>query len=101
VFAKSTRLHGVSIVYKLAWLPIEGFVNIEIHTPRLRLRPYRVEDVDDLYRLWTNPEVRRYLWDDVIISREQAASVVRASIACFEIHGFGQWVYCPEAEDGW
>jgi RimJ/RimL family protein N-acetyltransferase len=72
-------------------------VNIEIHTPRVRLRSYVLADVDDLYRLWTDPEVRRYLWDDVVISRERAASVVRASIACFEIHGFGQWVVLPRS----
>jgi ribosomal-protein-alanine N-acetyltransferase len=72
-------------------------MNMEIHAPRVRLRPYTLEDVDDLYRLWTDPEVRRYLWDDVLISREQAASVVRASIACFETRGFGQWVVLPRS----
>lgn len=66
-----------------------------LETRRLRLRPCGVEDVDDLHRLWTAPEVRRFLWDDAVISRERAASVVRGSIASFEAHGFGQWVVLP------
>ncbi len=66
-----------------------------LETRRLRLRPYGVEDVDGLHRLWTDPEVKRYLWDDDVISRERAESVVRESIACFEAHSFGQWVVLP------
>ena len=70
----------------------------QIETARLRLRPWRAEDVDDLHRLWTHPEVRRYLWDDLIITPEQAAEVISSSLACFEEHGFGQWVISPKAE---
>lgn len=66
-----------------------------IETRRLRLSPYGLGDVDDLHRLWTHPEVRRYLWDNTVISQERAASVVQESIACFEAHGFGQWVVRP------
>ena len=63
-----------------------------IHTPRLTLRPCAAEDVDALHRLWTEPSVRRYLWDDQVISRERAAEVVRDSVACFAHRGFGQWL---------
>jgi [ribosomal protein S5]-alanine N-acetyltransferase len=64
-----------------------------------RLRPYRAEDVDYLHRLWTDPQVRKYLWDNVVISREHAASVVHESIACFETHGFGQWVLLSRSKE--
>lgn len=70
----------------------------EIQSARLSLRPYTTEDVDSLHHLWTMGEVRKHLWDDVVISREQAASVVRESTACFETHGFGQWVVLSGSE---
>ena len=37
-----------------------------MRTARILLRPYTREDVDRLRALWTAPEVRRYLWDDVV-----------------------------------
>ena len=70
-----------------------------IETARLRLRPYRDDDVDALHRLWTVPAVRRYLWDDEVIERATAAAAVRASIACADAHGFGQWAMRPLASD--
>ncbi|HEX2728483.1 MAG TPA: GNAT family N-acetyltransferase, partial [Rubrobacteraceae bacterium] len=44
----------------------------EITSARLRLRPLVPNDLDAVHRLWTEPEVRKYLWDDEIISREKA-----------------------------
>jgi ribosomal-protein-alanine N-acetyltransferase len=64
---------------------------VDIDTARLRLRPYRDEDVDALHRLWMEPDVRRYLWDDEVIDRATAAAAVHSSIACTQAHGFGQW----------
>jgi [ribosomal protein S5]-alanine N-acetyltransferase len=69
-----------------------GWPRYEIETARLRLRPCVESDIDALYRLWTDPDVRRYLWDGVVITREQAAEVVGASAESFGAHGFGQWV---------
>jgi len=64
-------------------------------TRRLRLRPFAREDVDALHAHWTHPEVRRYLWDGLVISREQAAEVVTASLASFALRGFGFWMIEP------
>jgi ribosomal-protein-alanine N-acetyltransferase len=69
---------------------------LEIETARLRMRPYTMDDIDGLHRLWTTPEARKYLWDDIIISREQAASVVAESIELFGTHGFGQCAVFPK-----
>ena len=63
----------------------------QIRAPRLRLRPLRLEDLDDLYRLWTDCGVRRYLWDDRVISRERARTEIERSIGSFESSGLGQW----------
>jgi ribosomal-protein-alanine N-acetyltransferase len=70
-----------------------------LDTARLRLRPYRDSDLDALHRLWTDPDVRRYLWDDKVIDRQVADETMRASIACTAEHGFGHWAVCPAGED--
>ena len=37
----------------------------ELRTPRLRLRPFAVDDVDALHAVWMDAGVRRFLWDDI------------------------------------
>jgi [ribosomal protein S5]-alanine N-acetyltransferase len=73
-----------------------GWRRYEIETARLRLRPCVEGDVDALHRLWTDPDVRRYLWDDEVITRGQAAEVVGESAESFDAYGFGQWVISPK-----
>lgn len=63
-----------------------------IETERLRLRPATADDVDTLHRIWTDPAVRRFLWDDKVIEREVAAEVVEASLADWRERGYGLWV---------
>ncbi len=53
-----------------------------LETNRLLLRPLSPSDLDYLHGLWTEPLVRRYLWDDQVISRDEAAAVIQASLAC-------------------
>jgi ribosomal-protein-alanine N-acetyltransferase len=53
-----------------------------------------MDDVDDLHRLWVDPGVRKFLWDDQIISRETAVAVVESSVESFLNHGFGFWAIC-------
>lgn len=48
-------------------------------TARTRLEPATEHDVDALWRLFTDPVVRRFLWDDVVIEREQAVAAVKDS----------------------
>jgi RimJ/RimL family protein N-acetyltransferase len=72
----------------------------EIRTPRLRLRPCREEDVSGLHALWTDPEVRRFLWDGKAISCEQAREVVRKSEDSFRELGLGLWAVFLAAEPG-
>jgi RimJ/RimL family protein N-acetyltransferase len=61
-------------------------------TARLELRPCGPDDVDALHALWTDPDVRRYLWDGEVIPRERAAGIVAESAASFVREGFGQWL---------
>jgi RimJ/RimL family protein N-acetyltransferase len=49
------------------------------------------DDIDGLHALWTAPEVRRYLWDDVVITRDRAADVVESHLATVASHNIGYW----------
>jgi len=63
----------------------------EIETERLRLRPLRAADRADLHHLFTDPEVRRYLWNDEILPMEQTWAVVTESLRRFAADGTGLW----------
>ena len=63
----------------------------EIHTSRLKFRPYAMTDLDELHRIFIDPQVRKYLCDDKIMPREWVATEIENNIKCFEQHGFGQW----------
>lgn len=72
---------------------------LQIQTHRLNMRPFIMNDVDVLHRLWTDPQVRKYLWDDLVISREKAAEVVENSMTSFTQRGFGLWAMFPKDKD--
>jgi [ribosomal protein S5]-alanine N-acetyltransferase len=63
-----------------------------IPTARTSLRPVSMQDVGTLHRLWTDPEVRRFFWDDEVIPYERAEAAVREAVEDFERHGFGLWI---------
>ncbi|HEV8714741.1 MAG TPA: GNAT family N-acetyltransferase [Candidatus Binatia bacterium] len=70
-----------------------------LETARLLLRPCTADDLAALRQLWTAPEVRRYLFDDRIISREQAEAMIQSSLASFPTHGFGLWIVHRTGEE--
>jgi len=47
-----------------------------LRTDRLDLSPGSEEALDFLHRLWTDPDVRRFLWDDRVITLEEARAAV-------------------------
>jgi ribosomal-protein-alanine N-acetyltransferase len=73
---------------------------MSLETARLCLRPFVLADVDDLHRLFTQPGVRKYLWDDEVIPRRRALEIVEKSVASFRAHGFGLWAVTPRHTDG-
>lgn len=60
-------------------------------TQRLALRPWTLEDIDALHALWTTPEVRRYLWDDTVITGDVAERLVDSQMATAVRDGIGYW----------
>lgn len=64
---------------------------LDLRTPRLVLRPLTASDTAPLHQLWTAPGVRRYLWDDEIVSPERTAGVVEESQRLFARSEYGIW----------
>jgi len=64
---------------------------VTLTTARLVLRPFTAGDLDVAHAMWAAPAMRRYLWDDVVIGRDVAAGVLRASAEDFATRGFGLW----------
>ena len=71
---------------------------IRLTTKALELRPCTPEDLDVLYSLWTDPEVRRFLFDDREISREEAHGFLARSEDCFREEGYGLWLFFERGE---
>lgn len=72
----------------------------DLATPRLALRPLRPEDADGLHRLWTDEDVRRFLWDGEVIPPEQTAAVVAESGRLFAAERLGLWGAWPREGGG-
>jgi|ERR1051325_5944033 ribosomal-protein-alanine N-acetyltransferase len=70
-----------------------------IQTERLSLRPLTVEDVEAIHRIWTDAGVRKFLWDDEIISLDEARGVIEKSVTYFRCTGLGLWAILPHNEE--
>ncbi len=68
-------------------------------TARLRLRPAAADDTDALLALWTDPKVRRWLWDGDEIPRETVETVISDGTASFAAHGYGHWLVVDATSD--
>jgi ribosomal-protein-alanine N-acetyltransferase len=55
------------------------------------MRSWTEDDIDALHQLWIDPDVRRYLWDNIVISRERATEAVRAHLENVDARGIGYW----------
>jgi ribosomal-protein-alanine N-acetyltransferase len=63
-----------------------------LRTPRLELSPFHARDLDELHALFIDPDVRRFLLDDDVVSPEWVEGEVDNSEARFAEGGCGIWV---------
>jgi len=61
-----------------------------LDTARLRLRPAGEEDIQELWALWTEPQVRQFLWDDVVIDCDRARETIH-DFEAVAAQGLGLW----------
>ncbi len=62
----------------------------EIETARLYLRQFTPNDLDDMYRIYSDSEVMKYL-NEGVRNREETAADLFQIIADWEKNGFGLW----------
>jgi [ribosomal protein S5]-alanine N-acetyltransferase len=63
-----------------------------LSTERLVLRPVTGDDHPVLLAHWTEPDVRRYLFDGAPLSSAEVAETIKESIGDFAVHGYGIWL---------
>jgi [ribosomal protein S5]-alanine N-acetyltransferase len=63
-----------------------------LSTERLVLRPVTVGDHAALLAHWTQPDVRRFLFDGAALSAAEVAETIEESIGDFAARGFGVWL---------
>jgi ribosomal-protein-alanine N-acetyltransferase len=61
-----------------------------LQTQRLILRPFEETDLDDLWALYSDPEVVRYL-SSGLLGREETAVRLRRMMDHWQAHGYGIW----------
>lgn len=62
-----------------------------LHTSRLELLPVGAADLAPLQALFSDPEVRRHLWDDVAVDDVETDNAIRQSLRSFRAHAYGLW----------
>jgi RimJ/RimL family protein N-acetyltransferase len=62
-----------------------------IETERLLLRMFRPDDLDELARLFSDPDVLRYVGDGRPVNREETDKALKSIIKHWTTHGFGRW----------
>jgi RimJ/RimL family protein N-acetyltransferase len=63
-----------------------------LRTERLVLRPVTADDHAAVLAHWTQPDVRRFLFDGAALSGVEVAETIEESIGDFAARGFGVWL---------
>lgn len=63
-----------------------------LSTERLVLRPVTTDDHAAVLAHWTQPDVRRFLFDGAALSAAEVAETIEESIGDFAARGFGVWL---------
>ena len=60
-------------------------------TRRLTLVPFQRADINLLHETFTNAFVRRFLWDDQLVTRDQTEEILEKNEQYFQRAGWGLW----------
>lgn len=72
---------------------------VEIYCDSFYLRPLLENDIEAIYQIWINDHIRKFLFDNVIISKQQAMDEITGSIQLFEKYRYGLWGVFLENND--
>ncbi|MEP7340583.1 MAG: GNAT family N-acetyltransferase [Acidobacteriota bacterium] len=65
---------------------------IHLETSGLLLRPFSLAYAEELHRMWIEPSMRKFLWDDKIIPMETVTEIIEARGKTFFQNGLGYWM---------
>jgi ribosomal-protein-alanine N-acetyltransferase len=69
----------------------------EIETLRLRLRHFTPDDADELYHIYSYPELFKYMSNEKTLSWEEIVAVINSLAENWKQHQFGVWaVVCKK-----
>lgn len=63
-----------------------------IETDNIILKPITPSDFDPLYKMYTNPNVMKYIYDGRIFSKETATEKLNGFVQHWKKHGFGMYL---------
>ncbi|MCA1992155.1 MAG: GNAT family N-acetyltransferase [Coleofasciculus sp. S288] len=63
----------------------------EIETPRLQLRQFTFDDVDDLYCIYSHPDLIKYLSNDKPFQKEHTRAAINSLVKNWQQYRFGIW----------
>jgi ribosomal-protein-alanine N-acetyltransferase len=63
----------------------------DIETQRLRLRHFTPNDADELHRIYSNPELFKYMSNEKPLLWEQTRTVINSIIESWQHYNFGVW----------
>ena len=69
-------------------------------TERLVLHPVTADDHAPLLAHWTEPDVRRFLFDDVALSPAEITETIEESVRDFTAGGYGVWLILEQGRPG-
>ena len=70
-----------------------------LQTKRLQLCPINMEDFAFLHAAFTNDFVKKHLWDDMTISKEETFAIINESMERFSKEKWGLWKLTEKAND--
>ncbi|WP_378318780.1 GNAT family N-acetyltransferase [Aquimarina celericrescens] len=62
-----------------------------IETERLLLREITLDDKEELFKLYSDPEVQKYTGEPVVESIEEIEKAIQTRISNYKKYGFGRW----------
>jgi [ribosomal protein S5]-alanine N-acetyltransferase len=66
-------------------------MKVKLETERLILIPLELSDLHLMHATFTNYFVRKYLWDDEIITVDQTSDILELNESAFDKEGWGLW----------
>jgi RimJ/RimL family protein N-acetyltransferase len=72
-----------------------------VETEWLVLRPWRADDIEELLRLYTDPDVMRHISGGRPLSRERVEGSLERSMLQWRDKGYGPWIALDKASGTW